>query len=151
QELLPASFLDQAQAEAGVKRNNSVYSALVVLWLLVQQRIHGGASLETAVLDLLQGLPASFWPRPCKRIRDWREGGHTPSSNTGAYNQARQALPLSVVQKCSDHIFDQLLARMAPPTNDEPRAFLLDGSTMRTAHTPELCKTYPPGSNQHGE
>jgi hypothetical protein len=129
-----------------------VYSALVVQWMLVQQRIRGGASLETAVLDLLQGLPASFWPRPCKRIREWRQAGSTPSSNTGAYNQARQALPLSVVQKSCDHIFHQLLARMAPPSaNDEPRAFLLDGSTMRTSHTPELCKTYPPGSNQHGE
>lgn len=129
-----------------------MYSALVVLWLLVKQRIHGGASLETAVLDLLQGLPVSFWPRPCKRIRDWFQGGSTPSSHTGAYNQARQALPLSVVEKSCDHIFHQLLARMAsPPANDEPRAFLLDGSTMRAAHTPELCKTYPPGSNQHGE
>jgi len=129
-----------------------VYSALVVLWLLVRQRIQGGASLETAVLDLLQGLPATFWPHPCKRIRDWRAGGSSPSSNTGAYNQARQALPLSVVQKSCDHIFDQLLARMAPPpAKDEPRTFVLDGSTMRAAHTPELCKTYPPGSNQHGE
>lgn len=129
-----------------------MYSALVVLWLLVRQRIQGGASLETAVLDLLQGLPATFWPHPCKRIRDWRAGGSSPSSNTGAYNQARQALPLSVVQKSCDHIFDQLLARMAPPpAKDEPRTFVLDGSTMRAAHTPELCKTYPPGSNQHGE
>ena len=32
-----------------------------------------------------------------------------------------------------------------------PRAFLLDGSSMRAPHTPELCKAYPPGSNQHGE
>lgn len=129
-----------------------MYSALVVLWLLVQQRMHGGASLGTAVLDLLKGLPATFWPRPCRRIRQWRECGSAPSSNTGAYNQARQALPLSIVQKSCDHIFDQLLARMAPsPGKDEPRAFLLDGSTMRAAHTPELRKTYPPGSNQHGE
>ena len=129
-----------------------MYSALVVLWLLVQQRMLGGASLETAVVGLLQGLPASFWPRPCKRIRKWQECGSSPSSNTGAYNQARQALPVSVVQKSCDHIFDQLLARMAPPPGkDEPRTFLLDGSTMRAAHTPELCKTYPPGSNQHGE
>ncbi len=33
---------------------------------------------------------------------------------------------------------------------DEPRAFLLDGSSMRAAHSPTLCKQYPPGSNQHG-
>jgi hypothetical protein len=152
QELLPAGFLAQAQTEARVKYNNSVYSPLVVLWLLVAQRICGGASLGDAVLELLRGLPASFWPRPCKRIRQWREQGKTPSSNTGAYNQARQALPLSIVQKSCDHIFEQLVAQMSEPASDRrTRAFLLDGTSMRAAHTQELCETYPPGSNQHGE
>lgn len=123
-----------------------------MLWLLVAQRLSGGASLETAVLELLRGLPASFWPDPCKRIREWREHGKTPSSNTGAYNQARQALPLSLVQKSCDRIFQQLVAQMAPPVSEgSTRAFLLDGSSMRASHTPELCQTFPPGSNQHGE
>jgi hypothetical protein len=102
------------------------------------------------VLELLRGLPASFWPRPCKRIRDWREHGKMPSSNTGAYNLARQALPLSIVQKSCDHIFQQLVAQMGEPSVGSAGAFLLDGSSMRAAHTPELCETYPPGSNQHG-
>ena len=129
-----------------------MYSPLVVLWLLVAQRLRAGASLQVAVIELLQGLPASFWPRPCKRIRDWSEHGKTPSSNTGAYNRARQALPLSVVEKSCDHIFEQLVARIGQPDSHKlPRAFLLDGSSMRLAHTPELCEAYPPGSNQHGE
>ena len=122
----------------------------MVLWLLVAQRLHG-ASLQVAVLELLRGLPASFWPRPCKRIRDWHEHGKAPSSHTGAYNQARQALPLSLVQKSCDHIFQQLVAQTAPPVSDDSRAFLLDGSSIRLAHTPELCKAYPPGANQYGE
>src|SRR5665213_2451028 len=152
QELLPGDFLDQAQTDAGVRRNNSVYSPLVVLWLMVAQRLSGGTSLETAVQELLRGLPASFWPDPCKRIREWREHGKTPSSNTGAYNQARQALPLSLVQKSCDRIFQQLVAQMAPSVSEgSTRALLLDGSSMRASHTPELCKTFPPGSNQHGE
>jgi hypothetical protein len=135
-----------------VKCNNSVYSPLVVLWLLVVQRLHGGAALETAVLELLHGLPASFWPRPCKRIRDWRERGKRPSSHTGAYNQARQSLPGSIVSKSCDHIFEQLDAQVHPALSDPTlHAFLLDGSSMRAAHTPELCQAYPPGSNKHGE
>jgi hypothetical protein len=152
QELLPAVFLDRAQAESRVRCNNSVYSPLVVLWLLVAQRLHGGASLGTAVFELLRGLPAAFWPQPCKRIRDWRQRGKAPSSHTGAYNQARQALPLSMVQKSCDHIFQQLVEQFQGPESPaSTRAFLLDGSSMRAAHTPELCKAYPPGSNQHGE
>jgi hypothetical protein len=151
QELLSADFLAQAQADAGVKCNNSVYSPLVVLWLLVVQRLCRGASLGHAVLELLRGLPTSFWPRPNQRIRQWREHGKTPSSNTGAYNQARLALPLSIVQKSCDHIFEQLVAQLDKPASSVgTRAFLLDGSSMRAAHTPDLCKKYPPGSNQHG-
>jgi DDE family transposase len=152
QQLLPAEFLDEVLSEAGVKCNNSVYSPLVVLWLLVAQRLQCGGSMEAAVLELLQGVPASFWPRPCKRVRDWREHGKAPSSHTGAYNQARQALPLSVVQKSFDRIFEQLFSQVAPPASSAVVAtFLLDGSTMRVPHTPELCSAYPPSSNQYGE
>lgn len=135
-----------------MKSNNCVYSPLVVLWLLVAQRLQCGASMEAAVLELLQKLPASFWPSPCKRIRDWRAHGKAPSSYTGAYNQARQALPLSVVQKSFDHIFEQLIAHVGQPASRTATpTFLLDGSTMRVPHTAELCKVYPPSSNQYGE
>lgn len=150
--LLPPDFLQQAQQNAGVRHNNSLYSALVVLWLLVVQRLYGGVPLAAAVLELLRGLPASFWPRPCKRMRDWQQHGKLPSSHTGAYNQARQALPLVVVQQASNRICTQLMAEMAgrAPAS-APRAFLLDGSTVRMPHTPALCQSYPLGSNQHGE
>ena len=124
----------------------------MVLWLLIFQRLQGGASLETAVSGLLLGLPASFWPTPCKRIRDWREQGKMPSSHSGAYNQARQALPLAVVQQSCDRIFEELIARMGSDSSaPEDHVFVLDGSTMRTSHSPSLCKSYPLTSNQYGE
>jgi hypothetical protein len=59
-EILPASFVDQASQQANARFNNSVYSPLVVLWLLMWQRLHGAAPLRAAVLDLLQDLP-SCW------------------------------------------------------------------------------------------
>jgi hypothetical protein len=139
-------------SEAGGCGRNRIYSPAVVLWLLIFQRLGGGASLETAVLGLLRGLPASFWPTPCKRIRDWQEQGKMPSSHSGAYNQARQALPLAVVQQSCDRIFEELIARMGSDGSaSQEHVFLLDGSTVRTSHSPSLCKSYPPGGNQHGE
>jgi len=120
------------------------------MWLLITQRLFGGASLEAAVLELLRGLPAGFWPRPCKRLREWWAGGKMPSSHTGAYNQARQALPLSTVQQSCDRIFEQLVAR-SQPAGSGPSAFVLDGTSMRLAHSPALCELYPPGRNLHGE
>lgn len=122
------------------------------MWLLVVQRLHGGASLESAVMELLCGRPAtSFWPRPCKRIRDWQERGIPISSHPGAYHQARQALSLSVVQQSCDRIFEGLAARMASPDSEaKTRAFVLDGSSMRMAHSPAMTQQFPLGRNQHG-
>lgn len=121
------------------------------MWLMVLQRLHGGASLETAVLELLWGLSAEFWPQPCKRVRQWREQHTPPSSNTGAYNQARQALPVFVVERSCDRLFTELMARTGRSAPDDAPAFFLDGSAMRMPHAPKLCELYPPGSNQHGE
>jgi hypothetical protein len=152
QRLLPASFVQRLQHQAGLRHNNRVYTPQVVLWLLIVQRLDGGASLETAVLALLRGLPASFWPRPCKRLQNWRQHGTPLSSYSGAYNQARQALPLPVVQQSCDRIFEQLTAQWdgtVPAAG--ARVFFFDGTTVRLAHSATLCESYPPGSNQHGE
>jgi hypothetical protein len=122
------------------------------MWLLMWQRLQGAAPLEAAVLDLLQDLPACFWPSPCKRVRDWQQSGKPVSGNTAAYNQARQKLPSPVVEQSCDHIFDQLMARMAPDCAPVSRqAFVLDGSSMRLAYSPALAERFPPCSNQHGE
>jgi hypothetical protein len=121
------------------------------MWLLMWQRLNGAAPLEAAVLDLLQELPSCFWPNPCKRIRDWKQSGKHLSSNTAAYNQARQKLPLAVVEQSCDRIFDQLMEQMAPDSNSGSRAFILDGTSMRLAHSPALAERYPPCTNQHGE
>lgn len=149
--LLPAGFLQRWQDQAGVRQHNRVYNFLVVMWLLILQRLHGGASLERAVLELLRGLPPGFWPRPCKRLRDARPPNPPLSSRSGAYNQARQRLPLSVVESSCDRIFQQLTARLdgsLPALGT--RAFFFDGTAVRTAHSAALCHRFPPGSNQHG-
>ncbi len=122
------------------------------MWLLVVQRLHGGAPLESAVLELLRGLPDRFWPRPCKRLRQWREQDKALSSHTGAYHQARQRLPLSVVQESCDRIFNELMTRLGCGGSEGASgAFLLDGSSMRLAHSGALTERFPLGSNQWGE
>src|ERR1017187_219478 len=152
QRLLPASFLEPLEKRPGKRQNNRVYTFLVVMWLLIGQRLQPLASLETAVLELLRGLPSSFWPQPCQRVQDWRNGHQPLSSHTGAYNKARLALPLIVVQQSCDRIFQQLTAHLGgtlPALG--VRAFFVDGTTVRMAHSPALCRAFPPGSNQHGE
>jgi hypothetical protein len=56
---LPAAFVDQAN-NAGGRHNNNIYSPLVVMWLLITQRLCGGASLEAAVLELVARSASRF-------------------------------------------------------------------------------------------
>jgi putative transposase len=151
--LLPCEFLQQLRQKEEIRENHRVYNQSVVMWLMIAQRLQGGGTLETGVLELLLGLPSSFWPKPCKRLRV-AANGEKPrlSSNTGSYNEARQELPVSFVEECSDWAFQQLTEAMAGtvPALGQ-RAFLIDGTTARTPHTKALCAAYPVSSNQHGE
>src|SRR5437667_10323581 len=103
QHLLSAEFLFGALHKAGASENNRVYTSAVVMWLMIWQRLQNG-TLTCGVLELLGGLPASFWPEPCKRLEEAaKEGGRKLCSHTGAYNKARQELSLPVVEQCGDH------------------------------------------------
>lgn len=150
--LLPAEFFAQVrQLEKLRRQNNRVYTDAVVIWLMILQRLSAG-TLETAVLELLRTLPAAFWPQPCKRLQARADDSKaTLSSNTGSYNQARQELPLTIVEQSGDRTFQQLIEQFANSATGGQNAFFIDGSTMRMPHRPELCAHYPPGSNQYGK
>jgi hypothetical protein len=152
QRLLPPEFFRGLPRQAGTRRNNRVFTFAVVIWLMISQRLGGGASLQNAVLQLLRGLPATFWPTPCKRMRGWQQRQIPLSSHTGAYNKARQNLPLTVVEQSCDRIFDQLTASShgSVPVVGR-RAFFFDGTSVRLAHSDELCQSYPPASNPNGD
>jgi hypothetical protein len=148
--LLPSAFFDEFQRKRNIHQSARVYTMGVVLWLMIAQRLRSGGSMQTAVLELARGLPARFWPKPCKRLTE--DYTANVSGNTGAYNKARQQLPRSVVEQSFDHVFQQLTesANGSLPTLGR-RAFLVDGTTIRTPHTEALKALYPPTSNQHGE
>lgn len=150
QQLLPVEFFWAALKQAKVRENNRVYTSAVVVWLMICQRLQAQGTLESAVLELLGGLPRGFWPMPCKRLEQAaKEGGPRLSQQTGAYNKARQELSLPVVEQCCDHVFQQLIeqAELAP---ERRPAFFFDGTTVRMPHGEELVEAYPPTTNQHG-
>ncbi len=150
QRLLPASFWDHLCRQNDLHQNNRVYTLAVVVWLMISQWVQGHTPLDRAVSELLPGLPASFWPNPCKRLLDCQNNQASLSGNTAAYNTARQQLPSVVVESCCDHIFQQLTAetRGYLPSLDRP-AFIFDGTSVELPPTEALRRAYPPGSNQH--
>lgn len=147
QRVLPTAFLEEVLQREGIRQNNRIYNARVVLWLMMDQRLHGNASMQQVVLNLGRGLPASFWPQPCKRIREGKI-----SSQDASYNTARQELPKTVVEQSCDRILQELAALTSGSALEwGRRAFFFDGTSVRMPHAAELLERYPPGSNQYGE
>jgi hypothetical protein len=112
---------------------------------MMRQRLDPKGTLSTAVADVTDGRPETLLPSH-KRLT---EG--TLSANTGGYSAARQRLGVEVVNQVADRIFSYL-------QQDSPEAlpglgrqvFLLDGSSLTLAATPELLEAYPPSENTHG-
>lgn len=120
-----------------------IFSPWVVVWLMVFQRLHQNASLSRAVAELRLGEVAKMLP-DCRRVRDDRI-----SVNTGGYSQARSDLPLDAAIVVTDHVFRTLAADQVLAWKGR-RAFVLDGTTLSAANTPELVDHFPPAENQHG-
>ena len=80
-----------------------------------------------------------------KRLRE-----NTLSNSTGGYSNARNRLPLEVVEWFASEVSSGIVASAAPVFEDRS-VFLLDGTTMALAPEKELQIAFPPASNQHGE
>jgi hypothetical protein len=141
---LLTTFVDLSHADQMLPLGPAaVYTASVVLWLLVYQRLKKNATLEVAVKQLIESAPQLC--RDNKRIRE-----KTLSGKTGSYSDARQRLPIEVAEWFANHLSDSIVAT-APPSLGDRRAFLIDGTTTTLAPEKELRAAFPPAQNQHGE
>jgi hypothetical protein len=74
QKLLPLEIFWTAMKQAEVRENNRVYTSAVVIWLMICQRLRVEGTLESAVLELLRGLPGmlALWLWAfANRSRSW--------------------------------------------------------------------------------
>src|SRR5947209_14675222 len=141
--VVPPQFFDELRERLGLQAQG-IYTLAVVVWLMMWQRLDGRGTLAMAVQQVVQGVLGGMLP-PDKRVREGRV-----SSNPGALCRARQRMPLEAAEAVCDEVFTKLTAA-EPGEGLRSRLFLLDGSSMRTAHTPSLVAAYPPGSHQKGE
>ena len=141
--LMSESTVASALGEIENRQTRKVYTESVTIWMLILQRLGKGLSLAEAVSQVLN-FDRNVLPDN-KRVR---EG--TLSDNNSAYNTARQRLSLDKVLRFSHAVCDYL-GRSSSPVFADRRVFILDGTTIKLAPTPELRKAFPPGSNQRGE
>lgn len=123
-------------------RGNAVYTTGVVLWMLVSQRMAPERSLESAVKRLIDTQP-DFLPRN-KRLTE-----KTLSNATGGYSRARSRLQRDAAKWFAQRVRDSLI-EATPPSFDQRRVYLVDGTTITLAPEPVLRREFPPASNQHG-
>jgi len=145
QQTVCVGVVQYLEKQTGARRNRGVYSAAVVLWLMMLQRLEGRGTLASAVQMLLEGAAQPLLA-PCRRVRRKRI-----SCRTGGYCQARQKLPQLLCRQVSQELVERLRVVLNPAGGGGPgNVFVLDGSSLELEHTRSLLERYPPAQNQHG-
>jgi hypothetical protein len=142
--ILSLSFFDSLRQDLEVVENSCIFTLRVTTWMMMMQRLSPVGTLSAAVSELLNGNGRELL-RPCKRVRD-----DNISAHTGAYNQARQRMPVEAARRIARRSFGQL-HQIRTGSGLRERLFLLDGSSIRLAHSAAVVKAYPPAENQHGK
>jgi hypothetical protein len=146
QKVAPAWFFRELSQKHEYEFRKSVYSATVVVWLMMWQRLQGVRSLAAAVQHLLHG-GAQGLVSDCKR---WTQ--EKVSAATGSYCQARQRLPKLIAEEVMERMVGQLRAEMREGWEGLQRpVFVIDGSSLQLPYSPELVQAFSPGHNQQGE
>ena len=140
---ISTGVIEYLQKEAHWKVRRSIYTAQVVIWLMILQWLHRRGTLATNVEALLAGA-ADRLLSGCERAQQKRI-----SRRTGGYSHARQRLPRLLCRQ----VFSELVIRLRQILNSEGtrQAYLLDGSSLELEASPSLRKAYPPAENQYGK
>ena len=87
QQCISEGVMGYLQKQARLKVRRSIYTAQVVIWLMIVQRLQPRGTLATGVGALLAGA-ADRLLSDCERVRQRRI-----SRRTGGYSRARKRLP----------------------------------------------------------
>ena len=145
-QVAPAELFRLLQRQMGVRVRNGIYSARLVIWMMMNQRLQARGTLASSVEQLVQGRFDALLSR-CKRVQQKKI-----ALSTGGYCQARQHLPKLLVSRSMDELIEGLRSRLLESGSRlGQRVYLLDGSSLQLEHEPELVQAFPPASNQHGQ
>jgi len=132
-------FIDSLLKSAGVvEQRGGIFSAAVVVWLMIFQRLSPDHTLSAAIEYLKVGGVQQLLDAETKSLKV-RSG--RISSCTGGYSQGRGRLPLSVVEQVTE-----VLNKELSENKGEPRIYAVDGTTVLVSCSESLVSEY----SQHG-
>jgi len=143
-QIAPGALFRLLQRNMGLAKRTGIYTARVVLWLMIVQRLRRYGSLADVVDQLATGAFDGVLSQ-CKRARE-----HHISGATGGYCQARQKLPKVLVERSVEEIVQRLQNRLSQRAPNERPVYVLDGSSLQLEASAELKRLYPPAPNQRG-
>jgi len=136
-----ARYFEQLSRELGIKTGKKIFNWSAVIYGMVLQRLNNKGTMNAALTDLIPILE-KFSDH--KRVKE-----KTVSTNPGGFGRARGRMPMSMVERSFDHLFESLHVE-GDNASDGDTAFLLDGSSVTLEPSEELLQAYPPARNQHG-
>jgi len=141
-QIAPGALFQLLQRGLGVTKHDGIYTARVVIWMMMRQRLDARGTLESTVAQLALG---HFDPllSQCKRVQERKIG-----LATGGYCQARQNLPKMLMERAVEEIVQRLRNHLSErlPQLDRP-VYVIDGSSLQLDPYPELSQAYPPARN----
>ena len=130
-----------------------IFSLRVTLWYLLFQRLNFDQTQAAVVVNLRAGGANRLGRRGAGKL-----SRRVRSTQTSAYNQARQRMPLTLLSEALAHLRQGLLklVGLAPAPRKRPGPAqrtrqILDGSTLAVLVNPPLAAAYPPARNQSGK
>jgi hypothetical protein len=143
-QMAPGELFRLLQRDLGVTKRDGIYTARVVIWMMILQRLDQRGTLASTVEQLAQGKLDALLSR-CKRVRE-----KNVAVSTGGYCQARQNLPKMLIHRTVDEILQRLRNHLAEGTAQPGHpVYVLDGSSLQLDACRELKNTYPPARNPH--
>ncbi len=122
------------------------FTLRITLWYLLYQRLSADGTLAEVIRNVRKGGADRLGKRGKKKLSK-----RTRSAHTGSYNDARQRLPLGLVQAALAYTGEKIqsLVGWCHAGNKKPDPLersrrLLDGSTLAVLSTPQLAQEYPP-------
>jgi hypothetical protein len=103
-------------------------------------------SLAEALEELRAGELKELLSLGSRKVRHGRISG-----NTGGYSQARKRLEVGIVEAVVDRLNGAIQAGCQEETIEGYKVYIIDGSTIRIAHTAANLGEYPQYHNQYGK
>lgn len=142
QRVLCSGVMQYLEKQSAPRARRGIYSASVVMWLMMLQALQRKGTLAMAVQRLREGAAGPLLYR-CRRVRRGRISGRT-----GGYCQARVKLPKLLCRQVNQEMVERLREILHP--GGQPSVLVLDGSSVELEHNRQLLKHYPAARNQHG-